>query len=412
MKNEIYHFSQPFLVVNRQPEGGFMRFIHTADLHLGKTLNGERLIELQSNVLDNLLKLVEETEAEAVVIAGDVYDRSVPSEEAVELFDRFVNTLVCEAGRKLLYIAGNHDSDKRINYGAKIMAPGGVFVGGILQEVPRPVILRDECGLVFFSLIPYVTPERVRNLWGKDNLSFEEAMDFVVGREWDAVRKLAAPGEVLRSVAVAHAFVTGGSVSGSERELSVGGSGQVRADSFSPYTYAALGHLHAPQRIKENIWYSGSPLKYSLNEFNQTKAFLIVDIDGKGDVSVERREIIPKRDLRLLDNVSFQQVIAEAERLPRSKREDFLWIKLIDGVPVLGAMERLRERYPNILSLEWVNKGNAGEDRVTDGRQLMSQSKEKLFESFFEEVTGDKLTDEERKVLRQGIKESEEGVRV
>ncbi len=389
-----------------------MRFIHTADLHLGKMLNGERLTELQSDVLDKLLRLVEETGAEAVVIAGDVYDRSVPPEEAVELFDRFVNTLVCEKGKKLLYIAGNHDSDKRINYGAKIMAPGGVFVGGILQDDPIPVILHDEYGPVYFSLIPYVTPERVRNLWGKDNLSFEEAMDFVVDRELDAVRKLAAPGEILRSVAVAHAFVTGGSVSGSERELSVGGSGQVRADSFSPYTYAALGHLHAPQRIKGNIWYSGSPLKYSLNEFNQTKAFLVVDIDGTGYVSVEGREIIPKRDLRLLDNVSFQQVIAEAEKVPLAKREDFLWIKLIDREPVLGAMERLRERYPNILSLEWINRGNAGEDRVTDSRQLMSQSKEKLFESFFEEVTGDKLTEDERIVLRQGIKESEEGARV
>lgn len=386
-----------------------MRFIHTADLHLGKMLNGERLTELQSDVLDDLLKLVEKTGAEAVVIAGDVYDRSVPPEEAVELFDRFVNTLVWEKGKKLLYIAGNHDSDKRINYGAKIMAPGGVFVGGILQADPAPVILQDEYGPVYFSLIPYVTPERVRSVWGKDNLSFEEAMELVVDREREAINKLAAPGEALRSVAVAHAFVTGGSASGSERELSVGGSGQVRAESFSPYTYTALGHLHGPQRIKENIWYSGSPLKYSLSEYDQTKAFLIVDIDGKGNVSVERREIIPTRDLRLLDNLSFQQVIVEAEDLPLSKREDFLWIKLNDREPVLGAMERLRERYPNILSLEWINRGNAGEDRVTDSRQLMSQSKEKLFESFFEEVTGEQLTEEERLVLRQEITESEEG---
>lgn len=386
-----------------------MRFIHTADLHLGKMLNGERLTELQSEVLADLLKLVEKTKAEAVVIAGDVYDRSVPPEEAVELFDRFVNTLVWEKGKKLLYIAGNHDSDKRINYGARIMAPGGVFVGGILQADPAPVILQDEYGPVCFSLIPYVTPERVRSVWGKDNLSFEEAMEFVVDREREAISKLVVPGETLRSIAVAHAFVTGGSVSGSERELSVGGSGQVRAESFLPYTYTALGHLHGPQRIKENIWYSGSPLKYSINEYNQSKAFLIVDIDGKGNVSVERREIIPKRDLRLLDNLSFQQVIAVAEDLPLSKREDFLWIKLNDREPVLGAMERLRERYPNILSLEWINRGNAGEDRLTDSRQLMSQSKEKLFESFFEEVTGEQLTEEERLVLRQGIIESEEG---
>ena len=238
-----------------------MRFIHTADWHLGKILNGERLTDLQSKVLDDLLALVDETDAEAVVIAGDIYDRSVPPEEAVELFDRFVNRLVGEKGKKLLYIAGNHDSDERIEFGAKVMASGGVFIRGTLQDDLSPVVLHDEYGPVYFSLIPYMTPERVRSVWGLENLTFEEAMDFVATKSMEAVRQ-AAEGETLRAVAVSHAFVIGGSLSGSERELSVGGSGEVKAESFSQYTYTALGHLHAPQRMGENIWYSGSPLKY------------------------------------------------------------------------------------------------------------------------------------------------------
>ncbi|MDO4203456.1 MAG: exonuclease SbcCD subunit D [Selenomonadaceae bacterium] len=386
-----------------------MRFIHTADLHLGKVLNGERLTDLQSKVLDDLLALVDETGAEAVVIAGDIYDRSVPPEEAVELFDSFVSRLVSEKGKKLLYIAGNHDSDARINYGAKIMSSGGVYIRGDLQKEPEPVVLHDEYGPVYFSLIPYVTPERVRSVWGEENLSFEEAMDFVAGKEYEAIKAAASEGAALRAVAVAHAFVTGGSISGSERELSVGGSGEVKAESFAQYTYTALGHLHGPQRMGERIRYSGSPLKYSLNEYAQRKAFLIVDIDGAGAVSVTEREIVPARDLRLLENISFQEVIEGAEAETAARREDFLWLKLSDREPVLGAMERLRERYPNILSLEWVNRGTVGEDRVDDGRQLMSQSKEKLFESFFEEVTGEKLSDEERDILRKEINRAEGG---
>ena len=387
-----------------------MRFIHTADLHLGKVLNGERLTDLQSKVLDDLLALVDETEAEAVVIAGDIYDRSVPPEEAVELFDSFVNRLVMEKGKKLLYIAGNHDSDARINYGAKIMSSGGVYIAGDLQREPKPVVLNDEYGRIYFSLIPYVTPSRVRSIWGEENLSFEEAMDFVVSKEIEAVTKKAAEGESLRTVAIAHAFVTGGSISGSERELSVGGSGEVKAESFSDYTYTALGHLHGPQRIGEKMWYSGSPLKYSLNEYAQKKAFLLVDIDGDGEVSVEKRYIKPLKDLRLLEKVTFKEVIDKAGNMTPSEREDFLWLKLDDKEPVLGAIERLREHCPNILSLEWVNRGTAGEDRVGDGRQLMSQSKERLFESFFEEVTGDKLSDDEREVLRGELGKAEGGI--
>lgn len=384
-----------------------MRFIHTADWHLGKILNGERLTDLQSKVLDDLLALVDETDAEAVVIAGDIYDRSVPPEEAVELFDRFVNRLVGEKGKKLLYIAGNHDSDERIEFGAKVMASGGVFIRGTLQDDLSPVVLHDEYGPVYFSLIPYVTPERVRSVWGMENLTFEEAMDFVANKSMEAVRQ-AAEGETLRAVAVSHAFVTGGSLSGSERELSVGGSGEVKAESFSQYTYTALGHLHAPQRMGENIWYSGSPLKYSLNEYSQKKAFLIVDIDAHGEVRVDSREIKPLRDLRLLENLSFQEALDRAEGETESERENFLWIKLNDREPVLGAMERLRMRYPNILSLEWVNRGSVGEDRVDDGRRLMAKSKEMLFESFFEEVTGEKLTDKERSILQTEIKQAEE----
>lgn len=384
-----------------------MRFIHTADWHLGKILNGERLTDLQSKVLDDLLALVDETGAEAVVIAGDIYDRSVPPEEAVELFDCFVNRLVGEKGKKLLYIAGNHDSDERIEFGAKVMASGGVFIRGTLQDDLSPVVLHDEYGPVYFSLIPYMTPERVRSVWGMENLTFEEAMDFVANKSMEAVRQ-AAEGETLRTVAVSHAFVTGGSLSGSERELSVGGSGEVKAESFSQYTYTALGHLHAPQRMGENIWYSGSPLKYSLNEYSQKKAFLIVDIDAHGEVRVDSREIKPMRDLRLLENLSFQETLDRAEGETESEREDFLWIKLNDREPVLGAMERLRVRYPNILSLELVNRGSVGEDRVDDGRRLMAKSKEMLFESFFEEVTGEKLTDKERSILQNEIKQAEE----
>ena len=375
-----------------------MRFIHTADWHLGKTLKGMPLLEDQQYILKEFLRLVEDCKPQAVVIAGDIYDRAVPPTDAVELFDEILTKLLLEQKVPVLYISGNHDSAVRLHFGSRLLSSSGLFVRGELSEDLSPIILEDSDGPIYFSLLPYLEPAKVCSVFHvEERLDFEQAHALVLER----ARALIPNGK--RSVAVAHAFLAGSVTSESERPLSVGGSDQVSPKLFRDFCYTALGHLHGPQRAgAETIRYSGSLLKYSFDEASQKKGVTLVELDGSGEAKTEHLPLKPRRDVRILEG-DFEELRTDRERFP--KTEDYVLVRLKDDHPVLNPKDRLEEVFPNLLVVERTGLARQTELRQPDGRRE-NKSELMLFQDFYEEMTQKKLDDTQEKVLKECIQEA------
>ncbi|MEX5284910.1 exonuclease SbcCD subunit D [Selenomonas sputigena] len=377
-----------------------MRFIHTADWHLGRLFFGRHLTDDQAHVLDELVRLAKDACAEAVVIAGDIYDRAVPPVEAVELFDDTLSRLLLEEKLKVIYIAGNHDSAARLGFGSRLLAGGGVFVAGQLQADAPPIILDDAHGKVAFSLLPYMEPATVRFAYGEaaqELMGFDEATSFTVARAAALVP------ERCRSVAVAHAFIAGGASSDSERPLSVGGSDSVSPACFAPFSYTALGHLHAPQRAgAENIRYSGSLMKYSFSEAGQRKGVTIVDLAADGTVSVEEVPLAAPHDLAVVRG-TLEEILGDRERFPKS--EDYIAVELMDEGPVLDANGKLRAVYPNLLQVTRPGLMEQAGILREQGREKLGRPDDVLFSEFFADMTGKKLDEAQEKALHEALAE-------
>lgn len=274
-----------------------MKFIHTADWHLGKLFYGEYLTEEQEWLLKNqFLPLIDEEKPDVILLAGDVYDRSVPPAEAVELFDEMISEITGKRKIPFIVISGNHDSAERLSFASRILRGTGLFLCGDLYHTLAPVILKDDDGEVAFAPLPYAEPGKVREALSADVHTHEEAervlSDFLLRQMGHAARK----------VAIAHEFVAGGSASDSERPLSIGGTDLISADVFAPYNYTALGHLHGPQKAggKENVRYSGSLLKYSFSEATQKKGVIVGEIDGAGQVKTTFISLSARHDVRVI----------------------------------------------------------------------------------------------------------------
>ena len=377
-----------------------MRFIHTADWHLGRLFFGRHLTDDQAHVLDELVRLAKDACAEAVVIAGDIYDRAVPPVEAVELFDVTLSRLLLEEKLKVIYIAGNHDSAARLGFGSRLLAGGGVFVAGQLQADAPPIVLDDAHGKVAFSLLPYMEPATVRFTYGEaaeELTGFDEATSFAVARAAALVP------ERCRSVAVAHAFIAGGASSESERPLSVGGSDSVSPACFAPFSYTALGHLHAPQRAgAENIRYSGSLMKYSFSEAGQRKGVTVVDLAADGTVSVEEVPLAAPHDLAVVRG-ALEEILKDRERFPKS--EDYIAVELMDEGPVLDAHGKLRTVYPNLLQVTRPGLMEQAGILREQGREKLGRPDDVLFSEFFADMTGKKLDEAQEKALHEALAE-------
>lgn len=371
-----------------------MRFIHTADWHLGRLFFGRHLTDDQAHVLDELVHLAKDARAEAVVIAGDVYDRAVPPVEAVELFDDVLSRLLLEERCKVLYIAGNHDSAARLGFGSRLLAGGGVFVAGQLYADAPPVVLDDACGKVAFSLLPYMEPATVRFAYGEaaeDLAGFDEATSFAVARASACVPK------GCRSVAVAHAFIAGGASSESERPLSVGGSDSVHPACFAPFSYTALGHLHAPQQAgAPNIRYAGSLMKYSFSEAAQRKGATVVDLAADGSVTIEEVALAAPHDLRVVRG-TLEEILEDRARFPKS--EDYTAVELMDKGPVLDAHGKLRTIYPNVLQVMRPGLMEQAGTVREQGRKKLDRPDDVLFGEFFADMTGEALDEAQKKEL-------------
>lgn len=369
-----------------------MRIVHTADWHLGKMFYGDYLTEDQSHILHTqFLPLLKEEKIDAVVLSGDVYDRSLPPADAVTLFDDIATAVTKEMGIPFFVISGNHDSATRLSFGSRILAREGLYIEGELEKLRGPVIVDDAYGPVAFVLVPYAEPAAVRHLTDKGDIKDHE-------ETLQALFSIQAKGtEHMRTICVAHAFVGGGVTSDSERPLSIGGTELVESNLFSPFTYTALGHLHGPQQIEsERIRYAGSLMKYSFSEARQKKGVTIVDIDGKGEITTDFISFTPRHDLRILTG-SFASILERHDDRPH----DFILARIDDREPILDGMARLRQKYPHALALEAPNRQSSlsHEERSFN---LHEATEQQLFEGFSKAMRPEQsLTEGERDLLKE-----------
>jgi exonuclease SbcD len=368
-----------------------MRLIHTADWHLGRLFHGVHLTDDQAHLLDQMVLLVKDAKADAVLVAGDVYDRAVPPPEAVELLGDVLARLVLDLGVKVILIAGNHDSPQRLGFGARILSPTGLHLFGQANGQDEPVILPDAYGPVAFLPLPFAEPALVRQ-W-RNNAEIQDHQTAMAAR----IQGMAA--DVPRRVAVAHAFLAGGLNSESERPLSVGGTDAVSADLFQSFSYAALGHLHRPQSVgTDRVQYSGGLMKYSFSEAGDVKSVNVVDLDEAGNARVERIPLTPRRDVRRVRGF-FQDLLAKPPE--EGSREDYLEIELLDQGALLEPLARLRDVYPGLLSLTRVFLASEGPVRPAVDHRRRAEAD--LFADFFRQVTGQDLNPGEREVFEQAL---------
>ncbi|MFD2629928.1 exonuclease SbcCD subunit D [Oceanobacillus kapialis] len=377
-----------------------MKFFHTADWHLGKLVQGVYMTEDQEYILEQFVQAVEEEKPDAVIIAGDLYDRAVPPTDAVHLLDNVLERIVLQLKTPVLAIAGNHDSPGRLNFGSKIMRDNGYHITGNLTKDMQPVILHDAHGEVHFHLVPFCDPSVVRNVYEDEEIRSHN----------DAAKKIteeikANMDSEARHVFVGHAFVTPygeeeANTSDSERPLSIGGSEYVDATNFDAFHYTALGHLHQAHFVtNETIRYAGSPLKYSISEEKHKKGYYIVEMDGEGNVTLEKKLLVPHRDIRTVE-------ASLDELLEHPRNEDYVFIRLTDETPVLSPMEKVRTVYPNAMHVERTNYMlSPGAEDTTEKMERTKMSDIELFHAFYKEVKGTEASAEAEELFKEVLDE-------
>lgn len=380
-----------------------MKFLHTADLHIGKKIFELSLIEDQKYILSQIYDIACKEQVDAVLIAGDVYDRAVPSTEAVELLDLFLTRLQA-AGIPVIMISGNHDSPERVSFADAILEKQGLYIAGSYQEPLKTVTLEDAYGPVTFVCMPFVKPavtggttsaEAVENMLSKLPMTLSLNQRYVL---------------------LTHYFVTGENgetpeLSDSETDVNVGGLDSVPASCFANFCYVALGHIHKPQHIGAGqVYYSGSPLKYSFSEARGDKSVNIVELGERGKVEVRRKELKPLREMRCikgkLADLMSAEVIAEAE----SGREDYIQATLTDTEELIDPIGTLRSVYPNVLQIILEKNLTAeGLNSEYESRiQTVKKSTTELFEEFYEMLKGEPMDAKRRAVVEEVAAETRE----
>lgn len=369
-----------------------MKFLHLADLHLGKRVNGFSMLEDQAHILRQILAILDDEQPDGVLIAGDVYDKSVPSVEAVELLDSFLTELRAR-GVPVLLISGNHDSPERLAFGGRVMDSCGIHISPVYDGALAPVTLHDEFGPVHVWLLPFVKPAHVRR-WFPD-ADIESYTDAVA----EAVAHMDID-TAARNVLVTHQFVTGGTRSGSE-ELSVGGTDNVDSGVFAPFDYVALGHLHGAQHIgRETIRYAGSPLKYSFSEARQHKSVTVVTLGEKGDVQVRTAALTPLRELREIRG-SYDELTARSFYEHTTYRSDYLHLILTDEQDVFDAMSRLRTIYPYLMTLDYDNARTRAAGGMSVPAETERRTPLELFEALYTRQNHQPMSEVQREYIAQ-----------
>ncbi len=385
-----------------------MKFLHLSDLHLGKRVYEASMLEDQKYILEQILSVAEEEKPDGVLIAGDIYDKAVPSAEAVRLCDGFL-TRLADLGIPVFAVSGNHDSPERLAFGARLMSGRGVYISPPYDGTVEPVILRDEWGETAVWLLPFLRPSTVRHALEKEarerNGEAEPDAAADAERSAEAVGPLSENAEQLletgsyqaalqaavsrlcvdrsrRNVLVAHQFVTGASRCESE-DFSVGGLDNVDASVFEAFDYTALGHIHSPQYVgRQTVRYCGTPLKYSFSECGQEKSVTVVELGKKGDVTVRERPLVPLRDMRRVRG-TYLEVTARSF-YENTNTRDYIQITLTDEEDVPDGMQKLRVIYPNLLRLEYDNRRTRENRSVESAEAEEEKSGQALFVAFYE----------------------------
>lgn len=389
-----------------------MKIFHTGDWHIGKSVNGFYMTEDQEFIMKQLYEEIQKEKPDVVLIAGDLYDRSVPPVQAIELLNKVLGKIVKELKTPIIALAGNHDSNERIDFVSDLLRESGLYLSGTLKKEIQKITINDEHGPVNFYPIPYADPPIVRDLFEDESIkNHDGAMKKII----DSISNIVNKDE--RNVAIAHGYVTyiknNEEVacileeSDSEKPLSIGGTALINAAYFDAFSYTALGHLHGPQKVGTNkMRYAGSPLKYSFSETKQKKGITIVNLDEKGEVEIDFHEFKPRRDFRIITGELKELIKHDVSIL--DNKEDYIKVVLKDRGEILDPMSKLRSVYPNVMELvreDRIKVANSGTVAVN----VREKSRLSLFDSFYEDIIGEKCSEEETEVMVKIIEKSEKG---
>ena len=374
-----------------------MKLFHLSDLHLGKRLNDFSMIEEQAHILRLILNLIDEERPDAVLIAGDVYDKSVPSAEAVQLFDDFLFRLSAKKfdGKQMetFVISGNHDSPERLAFGSRLMNESGVHLSPVYDGTIAPRILRDEYGSVCVYMLPFLRPAHVRRFYPDDAIeSYTDAMRSAISHmEIDPAN---------RNILIAHQFVTGAERSESE-DVSVGGADNVDASVFEPFDYVALGHLHGPQSAggRETIRYCGAPLKYSFSEAKQRKSVTVVELGPKGAVNIRTLPLTPLHDMRELRGTYLE--LTAKSFYDGTAVDDYLRVTLTDEDDIPDAIGKLRVIYRNVMEVRYDNLRTRTAVAIDGADDAEQKTPLELFAEFYEKQNNQPLSGNRREYVRE-----------
>lgn len=376
-----------------------MKFIHLADLHIGKRVNEFSMIEDQEYILLKILNIIDEQKPDAVLISGDVYDKPVPSAQAVELFDWFINSL---ASRRItaFIISGNHDSAQRMAFASKLIDTTGIHFSPAFDGDIKPFVMNDEYGRVNIYMLPFIKPIDVRVKYGiEENISYLDAVETAISHM--NVNKHE------RNIILSHQFVTGADRCDSE-DISVGGTDGVSAEVYNPFDYAALGHLHSPQSAgRDTVRYAGTPLKYSFSEINHNKSVTVVEMRTKGDVDIKTVSLVPKRDMAEIKG-SYDEIMQKSyyEKL---NTDNYYHIILTDENDIPDALSKLRNVYKNIMKLDYDNTRTRSISSVNANDDAQKKNPVELAGELYLMQNSAELSSEQLQYLRKTAEKIWEG---
>lgn len=393
-----------------------MKIIHTSDWHIGKIVNEFSMIEDQKYILNKLIELIEIEDPKVLLIAGDIYDRSIPPVEAVELLNETLNKLIIEKEIQVLAISGNHDGGERLSFGGSILEKQGLYIAGRDEELYKKVTIKDENKNINFYLVPYKDPALTRKiLEDKEIKSHNDAMISVVNKIKRELNKKE------KNILVGHGYITMKrkdaikelenkyevaelETSESERPLSIGGTDLIDGNIFEDFDYVALGHLHGRQKVgREEMRYSGSLLKYSFSEVNQKKGVYILDINKENNIDIDFKPMKPLRDLRIIKG-NIEDLLEEGRNIKEGKN-DYIQAILTDDGELINPMEKLKSVYPNTMLITRERKKEITEDKTSAKGEYKKKSKLELFKEFYDDLGNGDYTKEKEEVLINTINE-------
>jgi len=375
-----------------------MKFFHLSDLHIGLKLIERDLREDQEYIFEQIIRLAKEQQPDAMVIAGDIYDKAVPSAEAVKLFDEMLTRLV-SINLPIFVISGNHDSAERIGFGSDILSAAKVYMSRVYNGNLQKIELEDDYGKINVYLLPFIKPATVKNIYKEAEIKdYDDALEYVLSQE-----KI---DETKRNVIVSHQFVTGAMRSESE-EVSVGGLDNVSVENYEAFDYVALGHIHRAQQMgRESARYAGTLLKYSFSEEKHNKSMTIVDLKEKGNIEIKEIPVKPLHDLKTIKG-KFSKITSE-EFYKELKKEDYYRAVLTDEDDILNAIGKLKSIYPNLMSMEYDNTRTRSYSVVDNVETGEAKSPLDYFEEFFEKQNGRKMSEKQRDYLLEILGEARE----